>query len=371
MVVEAGVLLVHPADQPRRDVVVAQQLRVAARGAVVLDEVRPQLRALGEALDELDQLGRVHAGTSTPSAPLRVHRGQGVLAPRRRAARGAAAAMTGRSEPCTRRSTPTSRSIESRVRAPYDELSNQTSGSWMASAGPPRAASRSACSGAEPGEHGEHHAQPRMPRAAERRQRVPGRAHLRDVVGHRRPPAAAPSAASWPGRDGRTAARRAPRGGRAGPPRARPRAREGGGSVIPRAPASSSASTSVRRVERGAPQLERRAELEDAVVERVDQRPRLVGRERLDPERGGERDDDAVDALALGLGGARDGIVVAFVQRAVRLAGELEAQRGDRSPPPAEPPNAAPARRSAASGRRCWWRSVRIGPDILEQSLRT
>ena len=96
--------------------------------------------------------------------------------------------------------------------------------------------------------------------------------------------------------------------------------------MIPRAPASSSASTS-SAVERGAPQLERAAELEDAVVERVDQRPRLVGRERLDPERGGERDDDAIDALALGLGRARDGIVVTFLQRAERLAGQLEAQR--------------------------------------------
>src|SRR6185312_9624126 len=149
VVVEAGVLLVHPADQPRRHVVVAHQLRVAARGAVVLDQVRPQLGALGEALDELDQLGRVHASTSTPSARcgFTVVRAYSTASP---STLGSAAAMTGRSEPCTRRSTPTSRSIESRVRAPYDELSNHTSGSWMASAGPPRAARRSACSGASP-----------------------------------------------------------------------------------------------------------------------------------------------------------------------------------------------------------------------------
>ena len=58
VVVEAGVLLVHPADQPGGDVVVAQQLRVAARRAVVLDEVRPQLRAGSRGPDEVDSARR-------------------------------------------------------------------------------------------------------------------------------------------------------------------------------------------------------------------------------------------------------------------------------------------------------------------------
>ena len=43
VVVEARVVVVHPADQPRGDVVVAQELGVGPRGAVVLDEVAPAL----------------------------------------------------------------------------------------------------------------------------------------------------------------------------------------------------------------------------------------------------------------------------------------------------------------------------------------
>ena len=177
----------------------------------------------------------------------------------------------------------------------------------------------------EPGEHGEHHAQPRVPRPAEGGPRVPGRAHLRHVVGHRRPPARRGGAARR--RAGMDEERRVARleaveqGLR--PPVHERRA----GSVIPRAPASSSASTAsavsaAPHSSNGSPSSRM------PWLNASTSGSRLVGRQRLDPERGGERDDDAVDALALGLGGARDGIVVAFLQRAGRLAGQLEAQRG-------------------------------------------
>src|SRR4051794_850739 len=48
VVVEARVMVVHPADQPHGDVVVAEQELVAALLGVVLDEVRPLLGARGE-----------------------------------------------------------------------------------------------------------------------------------------------------------------------------------------------------------------------------------------------------------------------------------------------------------------------------------
>ena len=56
VVMEAGVVLVHPADQPGREVIVAEQLLVQALGAVVLDQVDPQLRPVGELAHERLQL---------------------------------------------------------------------------------------------------------------------------------------------------------------------------------------------------------------------------------------------------------------------------------------------------------------------------
>src|ERR1700677_4924183 len=58
VVVKAGVVVVHPADQPRRQVRVAEQLLVDALGVVVMDAVDPQLRLRGELGDERLQLGR-------------------------------------------------------------------------------------------------------------------------------------------------------------------------------------------------------------------------------------------------------------------------------------------------------------------------
>ena len=45
VVVEAGVVIVHPADQPGGQVLVAEQLLIDALRGVVLDEVDPQLGA--------------------------------------------------------------------------------------------------------------------------------------------------------------------------------------------------------------------------------------------------------------------------------------------------------------------------------------
>ena len=64
VIVEAGVVIVHPADQPDRELVVAQQLLVDAALGVVLDEMRPARRLLREAPHDRDELGPVHATRS-------------------------------------------------------------------------------------------------------------------------------------------------------------------------------------------------------------------------------------------------------------------------------------------------------------------
>ena len=48
VVVKARVVVVHPADEPDRDVLVAQELLVRAGVRVVVDEVAPALRPCGE-----------------------------------------------------------------------------------------------------------------------------------------------------------------------------------------------------------------------------------------------------------------------------------------------------------------------------------
>ena len=64
VVVEAGVVVVHPADQPCGQVLVAQQLLIDALAAVVLDQIDPQLRPVGELADERLQL---RAGEVAPA----------------------------------------------------------------------------------------------------------------------------------------------------------------------------------------------------------------------------------------------------------------------------------------------------------------
>ncbi len=57
MVVKARVVVVHPADQPGGEVRVGEQLLVDALRVIVVDAVDPQLRLLGELGDEVPQLG--------------------------------------------------------------------------------------------------------------------------------------------------------------------------------------------------------------------------------------------------------------------------------------------------------------------------
>ena len=67
VVVKAGVVVVHPADQPDRDVVVAVQLLVVALLARVADEVRPALRRRRQLADEPLERGAVELAHSTRS----------------------------------------------------------------------------------------------------------------------------------------------------------------------------------------------------------------------------------------------------------------------------------------------------------------
>jgi hypothetical protein len=73
VVVEARVVVLHPADQPDGEMVVAHELLVDALAGVVADEVAPQLGPLGEPGGEVLELGAVevpaegtldHAATS-------------------------------------------------------------------------------------------------------------------------------------------------------------------------------------------------------------------------------------------------------------------------------------------------------------------
>jgi hypothetical protein len=72
------------------------------------------------------------------------------------------------------------------------------------------------------------------------------------------------------------------------------------------------------------PERERRAELEHAVVEERQQRRRLLRRKRLEAERGRERDEHALDPVALGEPGAAEGVMVRGTEGRRRLAHELE-----------------------------------------------
>ena len=62
VVVEAGVVAGHPADEPDLDLVVEAQALEDALGRVVADEVAPALGGGGEAGDDLAQLGATQDG---------------------------------------------------------------------------------------------------------------------------------------------------------------------------------------------------------------------------------------------------------------------------------------------------------------------
>ena len=119
------------------------------------------------------------------------------------------------------------------------------------------------------------------------------------------------------------------------------------------------------RAWRGAPQLERRAELEDPAVVRLEQRLGLLGGQRLDAERSRERDHDALRVA--GRGGApgrgRRGRTRSAARPRARAAGS--ARRGTSR-------GVAVRRIRAAispSGSRCWWRSVRMSAHIRTKPM--
>ncbi len=114
VVVEAGVLVVHPTDQPHRDVVVAAQLLVVPLVGRVLHEVLPDRRVGGQVADEGLQGGAVQL-IHTKRSGLVTKRACSAAAPSEVSAVGS---TTGRSEPYSRRSTPTTRSIASIARGP-------------------------------------------------------------------------------------------------------------------------------------------------------------------------------------------------------------------------------------------------------------
>ena len=73
-----------------------------------------------------------------------------------------------------------------------------------------------------------------------------------------------------------------------------------------------------------APDPERLAEREQPRVVGLQQRLGLVARQRLDPERAGDRQQRAVEAVAPQPGGARDGIVVGGVEAVLRLVAQAQ-----------------------------------------------
>src|SRR6476660_4162537 len=120
VVVEAGVVVLHPADEPDGDVVVADELLVDALGRVVPDERAPQVGPFGEPGDEVLELWalqvaperpRDHAGTSSAAgAPASSRAGLALVSawsPAGPSRWTGGLPTTGRSEPWTIWSTPT------------------------------------------------------------------------------------------------------------------------------------------------------------------------------------------------------------------------------------------------------------------------
>src|SRR4051812_7130264 len=158
VVVEPRVVAVGPGDHPDVDVVVAPQLLEVALRRVVADQRAPRLGLRGDAGDQGAQLGAVehaHAATSTP-APLSSRCGlrSWIAARTASPSDSSRCATTGRSEPSTSWSTPISRTTASTARSPYEETWRNTPASEAAR--PPRAVSRSRCSGARPASIAKH-----------------------------------------------------------------------------------------------------------------------------------------------------------------------------------------------------------------------
>ena len=66
VIVKARVLVIHPADQPGSQMLVAEQLLIDPLRTVVLDVLDPQFRTVGQLSDEVLELGRREVATTRP-----------------------------------------------------------------------------------------------------------------------------------------------------------------------------------------------------------------------------------------------------------------------------------------------------------------
>jgi hypothetical protein len=116
------------------------------------------------------------------------------------------------------------------------------------------------------------------------------------------------------------------------------------------------------------PQLERRAELEDPFVERLDQRLGLLGRQPLDPSAVESETTTRSIPSSIASAARASG---SWSIGCSWLGGSPASSR--RSAGPSAMSRGGAVRRSSASirgaGSRCWWMSVGIAPGILEHCL--
>jgi hypothetical protein len=195
VVVKARVVTVHPRDHPHVEVVVATELRVVAMLDVQVHERAPRRPVGGDLGDEPAQRREVevtvegepqaHAGTSASRmsrAGFRDRRATSTASP----SPGSAGCATGRSDPCARASTPSSRITASTARGPYGrgvEEDVRVGGRAPSARDQPLPLQRR-----EAGQHGEAHPQARVRGSAEGAERVPRRVHRGHVPGERGPP---------------------------------------------------------------------------------------------------------------------------------------------------------------------------------------
>ena len=306
MVVEAGVVALHPADQPDRQVLVQHELLEAALLRAVAHQGPPQPGAGGEGGDHRTQLVARqialevvdrHAASSWRS-------GSAMRAPFSAAA--TAQSGLGQRAGLDQRPVRAVGELAHPDHAP-DGLrrARPVRGGLVVQAGVGHARGGAAARGEAldvqrrgAGEQREHDAQLRVVQAADGHEGVPGGVHLRHVGGQRGPPAAAlagrtgsagGSHGDGPGWTNSGASRRSRRSS-SGPQRSRPArvASALAGSVRPTRPRSSSASTASGSGSASAdraPGRELAAERVDAGVEGGDQGLRLVGGQALDAER--------------------------------------------------------------------------------------
>src|SRR4051794_10950561 len=130
---EAGVVVVHPRDDPRHDrLIVAQQLVVAPLGCMPREGL-PETTIRAQAARQLTELRdrqcvRLDHAATAVRACVGNRRAGLVRVIASHAAPpsgpgGAGGATTGRSEPCSNWSMPTTRTIASIARSPYEEVS--------------------------------------------------------------------------------------------------------------------------------------------------------------------------------------------------------------------------------------------------------